>query len=355
MELKIGQNIKKLRLSRGMTQEQLADLLCISTAAVSKWEAKNTYPDITLLLPLANIFGVSVDELMGHDAQREEKEIEQLLKEVRTHEINGRFEEAKTLITLARKTYPHDFRIMRSYMWRLVGGESVCDQNLMLEHQEEILRMCDSILDGCKEEPIRLDALNMKAKMFYAAGNTDEALNVLDGFPKSFQTSLFQKERLFEKGSDDYCYWNKRNLYGLLDVTAHKAVHKLWYDSSYSLDQRIKLIEELGDSMTSMRLKDPMFAIPEQMIFAELANLLSCDKCVDVIIRIRRKQFEAMKAIRQLATEDAILKECLILTYKTDNPVKWLYEWLCHASHVQFVRLRQNKMYCNMLAEYENA
>ena len=64
MELNIGMNIKRLRLAKGLTQEQLAELLTISTAAVSKWEAKNTYPDITMLFPLAEIFGVTVDELL---------------------------------------------------------------------------------------------------------------------------------------------------------------------------------------------------------------------------------------------------------------------------------------------------
>ena len=67
MNLNIGTNIKRLRLEKGLTQEQLAELLCVSTAAVSKWESKNTYPDITLLFPLASIFGVTIDELMGYD------------------------------------------------------------------------------------------------------------------------------------------------------------------------------------------------------------------------------------------------------------------------------------------------
>jgi DNA-binding XRE family transcriptional regulator len=44
MELKIGNNIKRLRKNKGMTQEQLAELLNISSAAVSKWESGDTYP-----------------------------------------------------------------------------------------------------------------------------------------------------------------------------------------------------------------------------------------------------------------------------------------------------------------------
>jgi transcriptional regulator with XRE-family HTH domain len=55
MELKIGKNIRRLRRDKGMTQEQLAELLNISCAAVSKWESCDTYPDITMIFPLAHL------------------------------------------------------------------------------------------------------------------------------------------------------------------------------------------------------------------------------------------------------------------------------------------------------------
>jgi len=61
MNLKIGENIKRLRLSQNITQEKLASYLNVSCAAVSKWESGDTYPDITLLFPLAYFFKVSID------------------------------------------------------------------------------------------------------------------------------------------------------------------------------------------------------------------------------------------------------------------------------------------------------
>ena len=66
MEITIGENIKKLRLEKGITQEQLAEILNVSNAAVSKWERGGSFPDITLLFPLSDYFDVTVDELMGH-------------------------------------------------------------------------------------------------------------------------------------------------------------------------------------------------------------------------------------------------------------------------------------------------
>lgn len=64
--MSLSENIKKFRLEKNLTQEQLAAKLCISAQAVSKWETSDTYPDGTLLLPLARELGVSLDELFGN-------------------------------------------------------------------------------------------------------------------------------------------------------------------------------------------------------------------------------------------------------------------------------------------------
>lgn len=52
-ELLIGEVVYKLRKEKGITQEQLANFIGVSTAAVSKWESGTSYPDITLLPAIA--------------------------------------------------------------------------------------------------------------------------------------------------------------------------------------------------------------------------------------------------------------------------------------------------------------
>lgn len=61
---RICQNRKRLRL----TQEQLAEHLSVTAQAVSKWENDQSCPDITVIPKLADIFGISTDELLGHNA-----------------------------------------------------------------------------------------------------------------------------------------------------------------------------------------------------------------------------------------------------------------------------------------------
>jgi len=63
-----GAVIKELREKNGMTQLQLAEKLGVSDKAVSKWETAKGYPDITLLEPIAEVFRVSVTELISGNA-----------------------------------------------------------------------------------------------------------------------------------------------------------------------------------------------------------------------------------------------------------------------------------------------
>lgn len=65
MNIEIGKKIKTLRLQKGMTQEELATKLNISSQAISKWENNVTMPDIQILPDLSVILGVTIDELFA--------------------------------------------------------------------------------------------------------------------------------------------------------------------------------------------------------------------------------------------------------------------------------------------------
>lgn len=60
-----GTMIRELREKKHLTQAELAEKLFVSDKAVSKWENGKGYPDISLLEPIANVFGISVSELLS--------------------------------------------------------------------------------------------------------------------------------------------------------------------------------------------------------------------------------------------------------------------------------------------------
>lgn len=65
----VGMRISELRKSKNMTQMELADRMNISFQAVSNWERGNSMPDISKLPELAQIFGVTIDDILGEKSE----------------------------------------------------------------------------------------------------------------------------------------------------------------------------------------------------------------------------------------------------------------------------------------------
>lgn len=65
----IGEKIKLLRVSNGITQEELAEKLNVSRSAVAKWETDNGTPEISNLKLISKMFSISLDELLNDECQ----------------------------------------------------------------------------------------------------------------------------------------------------------------------------------------------------------------------------------------------------------------------------------------------
>lgn len=95
--MSLSGNIKRLRLEKDMTQEQLATKLGVSAQAVSKWETSETYPDGALLVPLANELEVSLDELFGNESVTMADISSKIVKLIHATEANERFNVARDI------------------------------------------------------------------------------------------------------------------------------------------------------------------------------------------------------------------------------------------------------------------
>ena len=83
-------NLRRLRLAKGLTQEQLAATLGISMQSVSRWECGNTLPDVMLLPEIARLYGVTVDDLYREEAVAYANYAQRL---VSVYEATGRSED----------------------------------------------------------------------------------------------------------------------------------------------------------------------------------------------------------------------------------------------------------------------
>lgn len=103
---KIGSFLKELRKQKGITQEELAEQLNVSGRTVSRWETGNNMPDISILIELAELYDVSIPEIVNGERKNESmneevKEVaqslsdyadlekEKIIKDIRSQSIIG--------------------------------------------------------------------------------------------------------------------------------------------------------------------------------------------------------------------------------------------------------------------------
>ena len=107
MMMYLPANLKKYRIAKDLTQEEVAEFLGITAQSVSKWERGESYPDITFLPALANIFETSVDLLIGMDAIRAEETRYSIHKTAVEYQKNGEYDKAEKTYREALLIYPN--------------------------------------------------------------------------------------------------------------------------------------------------------------------------------------------------------------------------------------------------------
>lgn len=323
MKIKVGENIKRMRKNKNITQEQLSEVFNVSCAAVSKWETGETYPDITLLFPLAHYFNISIDELMGYDETKIDDEIESILSEYSSLQYQMKYHEASEIIKEARKKYPHNYKVLHRYMFDIAGGLADNDSMVIKENADELEQICDIILQGCIDEKIRLDALTLKAKIYYAKGMTDKSLKLLNQFPSFYHSSNQRKEQLFAKNSDDYFHQLVINLYELAIFTADKFAKSIIYDNTLTIEEKIIKINKVGTYLSSVN-DDKDF---ETFVFISMGywgrivsrsqDMLKLDD--SCVINYCQKYYESIKQISIFSEKNETLKEFIKDYYNRDN------------------------------------
>ncbi|MGL4374723.1 MAG: helix-turn-helix transcriptional regulator, partial [Turicibacter sp.] len=151
MNLKIGRKIYTLRKAMDLTQEQLAHTVGVSTVAVSKWENEQSYPDITLLPPLARIFDISVDELLSYEKELSIDDVLLLEKDcISIFQTKG-LDEGLRYCDMQLKQYPN---------------------NLYLKLR--LAFVYQQYFHHAKSEDIMLEIINKAIDLFKAAAKSDD-------------------------------------------------------------------------------------------------------------------------------------------------------------------------------------
>lgn len=168
MRLNIGENIKRLRKERDITQEEFSEILGVTCQSVSRWENNLCYPDIELIPTIASFFGISTDRLIGVDAITEKSKVEEYLQEFQRAINRGDVNECIQIARAGVAEYPNNFALLNKLMYSLfLAGDS--DGNIpewkenMEKYDAEIVALGERIIKYCPNQSIRLEAASRLA------------------------------------------------------------------------------------------------------------------------------------------------------------------------------------------------
>ena len=177
METRIAENIRDYRKQHGLTQEQLAEALGVSTGAVYKWESRSSLPELRLIMEMADFFDVSVDALLGYQMKdnRLSATVEQLWKAGGSRDYDALSEAEKAI-----RRYPHSFDVVfaGAFLYYTFGAGT--KKEPWLRRAIELLGRSRLLVSQCTDPRLNEPCLcGMMAEMHEMLGETDRALELL--------------------------------------------------------------------------------------------------------------------------------------------------------------------------------
>ena len=179
--LNLAENLIRLRREKEVTQEEVASFIGVTKASVSKWETKQSLPDILLLPVLASYYGVTVDELLGYKPQLGKEQIQKIYHDLAAEFAEKPFEEVMDASRkLVKKYYScYSFLLQISILW-LNHYTFAEDPKSQMGILDETVELCTHIIENCKDISICNDATVLKAIMDLQRGRPQEALDLVE-------------------------------------------------------------------------------------------------------------------------------------------------------------------------------
>jgi len=181
-EINIAQVIIDKRREKGITQGELASYIGVSKASVSKWETRQSYPDVTFLPQLATYFSISLDELMGYEPQMAKEGIRKLYHELSADFANKPFDEVldhcREIVKKYFSCFPLLFQIGSLLVnYSMLSGDSEKTASIIAEAKELFIR----VKKESDDVELAKQALNMEALCLLSLDSPKEVLELLGG------------------------------------------------------------------------------------------------------------------------------------------------------------------------------
>lgn len=208
MTVKIGKRIKALRKRDDVTQDKLAEVLGVTSQAISKWENETGYPDIEYIAPIANFFNVTIDELFDHDKAEKEHKInaycEQYDAMYRSWES---VDERIDIMRQALAEYPAEEKLLIRlatalwYKWKegdfdrysKMDGKWVHDFDKFRAHEgwQEPVKIMEELLATSVDDTVRSECREILPYIYGAIGEKEKVYRIAEYCPKCKDKTLF--------------------------------------------------------------------------------------------------------------------------------------------------------------------
>lgn len=214
--LSFGQRLKAIRKDAQLTQAELAEKLLVSVQAISKWECDNTMPDISQIVPLSAILGVTTDCLLGvggdERADREKlyeevKKINKGIENVYDRSDNAYYE-CYTLYKEHIKKYPLDYEIKflcADSLTRLIyyGSESQEEKDKLCN---EAINLLKSVISYDRDTTRLIDAKQTLIILYLYHNEFTKAEEIAEGLPHRGSIRTLMEIEIYSKKNDhDKC------------------------------------------------------------------------------------------------------------------------------------------------------
>lgn len=253
MTIYFGENLKKLRKEKDLTQETLADYLGVSFQAISKWERGETYPDIIMLPAISSFFDVSIDDLIGVDKVQNEQKINEYLKKYDTMRLKDTslvFEEFQKAV----KEFPGEFRILIRYMELLTEEKDSVLKPDYEKTSEELMSIYKNIQNHCTDDGIRIWAkrliiihlmrkydciCNEEGKYRTHKEYLTQAESIINTLPAMADSKECMAMWLYEDS-------DKKALEEMLYLFQNTIISYCYYDNKFTPEYKIEIISHIN-------------------------------------------------------------------------------------------------------------
>lgn len=179
--MKIGEVIRKYRIKKNMTQEEIANYIGVTTPAVNKWENGISHPDIMLLAPIARLLDINLDTLLSFEKELSTEEVNYIILEMNDKFKNQTFEEVFQWAKKKINQYPN----CEQLIWQI--ALILDSKSLMSKYQDEgeyedFINNCYKRLLNSKDENIKNRAADSLFGFYFRKNNYKEAEKYLSYF-----------------------------------------------------------------------------------------------------------------------------------------------------------------------------